>query len=110
MQWYADCIKDNSTSVSHEHTFVALEGLKEIYECICRQLLVVLGCYGDHHLEVGPDVVLQHCPEALDGVLHGEGAKIVHQPFPVKEVCVHHGALDVVHVIVVLEGLRQEKR
>ena len=91
-------------------TFVALEGLKEIYESVCCQLLMVFGCYGDHHLEIGPDVVLQHGLEALDGILHREGAKVVHQPLSVQEVGVHHSALDVVHVTVVLEGLPQMRR
>lgn len=89
----------------YRRTFVALEGLKEIYQCTGCQLLVVLGGNGDHHLEVGPDVVLQHCPEALNGVLHREGTEVVHEPFPVQEVGVHHGAFDVVHIIVVLQGL-----
>lgn len=46
-------------------TFKALEGLKELSESRCSQLLMVLGSHLDTDLQVLSDVGRQHGPEAL---------------------------------------------
>jgi len=46
---------------------------------------VVLGGHLDADLQVLPDVGRQHGPQALQGVLHGQGAKEVHQPLEEEE-------------------------
>ena len=62
------------------HTFEAFEGLKELGEGLRGELLVVLGGHLDADLQVLPDVGRQHGPQTLQGVLHRQGAKEVHQP------------------------------
>ena len=66
-------------------TFKALEGLKELSEGLCGELFVVLGSHLDTDLQVLADVGGQHGPEALQRVLHRQGAKVVHQPLEVEE-------------------------
>ena len=62
------------------HTFKALEGLKELGEGLRGELLMVLGGHLDADLQVLADVGRQHGPQTLEGVLHRQGAKEVHQP------------------------------
>ena len=69
-----------SLFISLEPTLVALEGLKELGEGLRGELLVVLGGHLDADLQVLPDVGRQHGPQALQGVLHRQGAEEVHQP------------------------------
>ena len=64
---------------------------------------MVLGGHLDAHLQVLPDVCLQHRLEALQAVLHREGAKEVDKPVSVEEVGVNHCSLDVVQVGVVFK-------
>ena len=61
-------------------TLEALEGLKELGEGLRGELLMVLGGHLDTDLQVLPDVGRQHGPQALQGVLHRQGAEEVHQP------------------------------
>ena len=69
---------------------------------------MVLGGHLDAHLQVLPDVRLQHRLQALHAVLPREGPEEVDEPVGVEEVGVDHGALDVVEVGVVLERALQQ--
>ena len=71
-------VDDGSQEV--EETLVALEGLKDVDEGSGGQLLVVLGGHLDADLQVLADVGGHHGLDTLQGVLHGQGAKVVHQP------------------------------
>ena len=51
-------------------TFIALEGFKDVDERLCGQLFVVLGGNLHTHLQVLPDVRLQHGLQALQRVFH----------------------------------------
>ena len=91
-----------------EEALVALERLEYVDERLRGQLLVILD--GDLHayLQVLTDVRLEHGLEALERVLDAQRAEVVDEPLGVEQVGVHHRALDVVHVRVVLEGALQQ--
>lgn len=63
----------------------------------------------DAHLKILSDVCLQHSLQALDAVLHRQGAKIVHQPIRIEHVSMNDSSLDVVDVSVVLQCLKNSK-
>ncbi len=91
-----------------KQSFEALEGFKEINEVLGSQLLVVLGGNLDTDLEILTDISLQHSPDALQGVIHRERAKVIDQPGGVEHVGVDHGTLDVIDVGVVFQSSLEE--
>ena len=88
-------------------TFKTLEWLKDLNECLGRQLFVILGGNLDADLEVLANVGLQHCFNALERVLDRQWAEVVHQPLGIQQVSVHDRSLYVVQVRVVLQRLRR---
>lgn len=61
-------------------TFKALKRLKELSQRLRGELFVVLGSHLDADLQVLADVGGQHSSEALERVLHRQGAEEIHEP------------------------------
>src|SRR4029434_2161908 len=68
------------SSMLQTPTLKALEGLEELREALGGELLVVLGGHLHADLQVLANVCRQHGPQALQRVLHRQGAEVVHQP------------------------------
>ena len=86
-----------------KQAFKTLERLKKIDQILSGKLLMVLGGNLDTDLKILSNVGLHHSPDALEGVVHGERAKVVDQPVGVQHVGVDHGTLDVIDVSVVFQ-------
>ena len=76
-----------------EEALTALEALEQLDEALCGELLVVPNGDLDHDLQVLSDVSSKHRLQTLKGVLNGQGAKIVDQPFRVEQVGVYDSTL-----------------
>lgn len=85
-------------------TFGSLELFEHLDEADGADQVRVLGRGLDDDLQVLPNVDLEHLVEALERLLDREGAKVLDEPVRLEEVGVNHDALDVVDVLVVLEG------
>src|SRR4029434_2392551 len=66
------------SSMLQTPTLKALEGLEELREALGGELLVVLGGHLHADLQVLANVCRQHGPQALQRVLHRQGAEVVH--------------------------------
>lgn len=60
------------------------------------------------HRQVLPDVALEHLLETRDSLLDAELAKVVDKPLCVVQIGVDDASLDVLEVVVVLQGLRSQ--
>ena len=83
----------NNGAEEIKETLIALETLKQLDEALRGEMLVVLGGNLDHDLQVLSDVSGKHRLQTLKGVLNGQGAKIVDQPFRVEQVGVYDSTL-----------------
>ena len=90
---------------TYKLTFKTLERFEDFDEWLCGELFVVLGGDVDADLQILADVGLQHGLDALQRVLYWQRAEVVNQPVRIQEVGVHHRALDVVQICVVLQCL-----
>jgi len=96
--------KVNNRAKEVKKSLEALELLEQIDKSIGAQLFVVL-CGNLHdHLQVLPDVGLQHGLQAFNGVFDREGSKKGDKPIGLQEVSVDHSTFDVIQVGVVLQS------
>jgi hypothetical protein len=69
-----------------------------------KEVRVFSGNLNDN-LEVLTHVGPEHLLEARNRLLDGKTAKVVYEPFRIEQVGMHNDPLDVIDILVVLEGL-----